>query len=62
MIAGPPLRDGSDHLTSRLVDEPEVGEIVGGSTIPGSSATSVRLMVTATVSLAVPSETLIVTE
>ena len=61
-MAGRPVLSGAVQLTSRLSDVPAVALTVGASGASGGSATSVRLTVTATVSVSVPSETLIVTE
>ena len=53
---------GAVQLTSRLVAESEVADTLGAAGAAGGSPTSVTVIVTATVSLSVASETVIVTE
>ena len=52
-MAGPPLRPGAVQLTSRLVSEFAVAETVGAPGVVGGSFTSVTVMVTPMLSVAV---------
>ena len=60
-MSGPPFRPGFVQRAVRLVAEPETAASVGFAGLSGCSSSSVRLIVTSMVALAVASDAFIVT-